>query len=107
VGCILGTLLTKPEEDEVLMKFYKQVRPWGFWKPIHQKVLQLDPAFKSDANFKRDMFNVAVGIVWQTSLVALPIFIVVREKGSMVSALAILLVSSLVLRKTWWKNITD
>ncbi|HOT96904.1 MAG TPA: Na+:solute symporter [bacterium] len=107
VGSILGALLSKPEEEEILIKFYKQVRPWGFWKPIHARVVAMDPSFVSDANFKRDMFNVLIGIVWQTSLVILPIFIVIREKASMLETLGVLIVSSLILHRTWWKNITD
>ena len=31
VGCLIGTLFSKPESDETLKKFYKNVRPWGFW----------------------------------------------------------------------------
>jgi hypothetical protein len=104
---VLGTLLTKPEGDEILMKFYRQVRPWGFWKPVHEKVVQADPTFKSDANFKRDMFNIFIGIIWQTSLVVLPLYIVIREKKSMFEAITVLVITSLILRKTWWSKITD
>jgi solute:Na+ symporter, SSS family len=107
VGCVVGTLLTKPEEDEILIRFYKQVRPWGFWKPIHAKVVAADPAFKSDANFKRDMFNVAIGIAWQTSLIVVPIFLVIREGRSMIEAIVVLVITSLILKKTWWNKITD
>jgi SSS family solute:Na+ symporter len=107
VGCILGTLLTKPEEDEVLMKFYRQVRPWGFWKPIHAKVVKADPKFKSDANFKRDAFNVVIGIIWQTSLVVLPVYLVIRAKAPFFETAAVLVITSLILKKTWWNKITD
>jgi solute:Na+ symporter, SSS family len=106
-GCVLGTLLTKPEGDEILMRFYRQVRPWGFWKPVHEKVVQADPTFKSDANFKRDMFNIFIGIIWQTSLVVLPLYIVIREQKSMFEAITVLVITSLILKKTWWNKITD
>jgi len=107
VGCVLGTLLTKAENDEILMKFYRQVRPWGFWQPVHAKVVQADPAFVSDANFKRDMFNIVIGIIWQTSLVVLPLYIVIREKTPALEAIIVLVITSLILRKTWWSKITD
>jgi Na+/proline symporter len=107
VGCLLGTLLTKPEGDEILMKFYRQVRPWGFWKPVHEKVVRADPTFRSDANFKRDMFNIFIGIIWQTSLVVLPLYIVIREQKSMFEAITVLVITSLILKKTWWNKITD
>jgi len=28
-GCLIGTLLTKPEDDAILMDFYRRVRPWA------------------------------------------------------------------------------
>ena len=69
IGCLAGTLLTKPEDDEVLKKFYRTVNPWGFWGPIREKVVAEDPDFKPNDDFVHDMINVAVGIVWQLSLV--------------------------------------
>src|SRR5512140_1633097 len=69
VGCIIGSLTTVPEPDEVLMKFYMQVRPWGFWKPVLKKVQLFYPEFQPNPNFWRDMFNVAIGIIWQLSIV--------------------------------------
>ena len=66
-------------DDEVLMDFYRRVRPWGFWGPVLRKVLAEDPDFKRNKDFFRDMFNIAVGIVWQIALVALPLYIVIRE----------------------------
>jgi len=51
-----------------------KTRPWGFWGPILKKVHADDPNFKPNPDFFRDMFNIVVGIVWQTSLVAMPIF---------------------------------
>lgn len=107
VGCLLGTSLSKPENDEILIKFYKQVRPWGFWKPIHNKVVALDPSFQSDANFKLDMFNVVMGTIWQTSLVVIPIYIVLREKMPFFEAIAVLIITSLILKKTWWNKLTE
>jgi SSS family solute:Na+ symporter len=106
-GCILGTFLSKPEDENILIKFYKQVRPWGFWKPVHAKVLQQDPNFKSDADFKLDLFNVVIGIIWQTSLIVLPIYIVLRAGVPFFEAAVILLVTSLILKKTWWNKLTD
>jgi len=74
MGCLLGTLLTKPEDDAVLKDFYRRVRPWGFWGPVLKKVLAEDPSFKRNKDFFRDMFNIGVGIVWQVALVALPLW---------------------------------
>jgi Na+/proline symporter len=106
-GCIVGSYLTKPEPDEVLIEFYMRVKPWGFWKPVLRKVRQRHPEFQPNKNFGRDMFNVAVGIVWQTSLVALPIYLVIHESSSMFVTLAIVVVTSAILKFTWWDTLDD
>ncbi len=106
-GCIAGSYLTRAEPDEVLIEFYMRVKPWGFWKPVLEKVRQRYPEFQPNRNFKRDMFNVAVGIVWQTSLVALPIYLVIHESSSMFVTLAIVLVTSAILKFTWWDTLDD
>ena len=36
------SLLTPPEDVAVLKHFYLQVRPWGFWRPIHELVAAED-----------------------------------------------------------------
>ena len=107
VGCLLGTLLTKPEDDAVLMDFYRRVRPWGFWGPVLKKVLAEDPSFKRNKDFGRDMFNIAVGIVWQVSLVALPLYIVIREFFRAGLALAIILATSAILKFTWYDHLNE
>ena len=106
-GCLLGTLLTKPEDDEVLKAFYRRVRPWGFWGPILAKVQAEDPSFQPNPDFVRDMFNVVVGIAWQTSLIALPIYVVIRRYDMAMIALAVVVVTSIALKFFWYDHLTD
>ena len=105
IGCLLGTLLTKPESDEVLMDFYRRVRPWGFWGPVLKKVLAEDPGFKRNKDFLRVMFNIVVGIVWQIALVALPLYIVIKEFQRAAITLAVVLGSSAILKFTWFDHL--
>jgi solute:Na+ symporter, SSS family len=107
IGCILGTLLTKPEDDETLKHFYKNVRPWGFWKPVYKMVLKDDPNFEPNRDFPRDMFNVVIGICWQSALVAFPIFLVLRYWTPFFIALGIILVTSAILKLNWWNKLKD
>jgi Na+/proline symporter len=106
-GSILGTLLTEPEDDETLKSFYKSVRPWGFWKPVHKKVVLDDPSFEGNRDFWKDMFNIVVGIVWQTSLIAFPIFLVLREWPQFIIAIGIMIVTSVILKLSWWNKLKD
>lgn len=102
---IITSLLTKPDDEETLKNFYRTVRPWGFWKPIHKKVVAEHPEFLENRNFKRDMTNVAVGIVWQMPLAVIPIFLVIREYKAMWISIAVLLVTSIFLKKNWYDKL--
>lgn len=105
IGCFLGTLLSAPEDKEVLISFYTTVRPWGFWGPIRKLVTESDPTFKPNRNFRRDMFNVTVGIVWQLTLTVLPVYIVIREWGWAAGTLAILIATSVTLKLSWYNKL--
>jgi Na+/proline symporter len=105
VGCIVGTLQTKPEDDAVLKDFYKRVKPWGFWGPIRDQVMREDPSFKPNPDFARDMFNIVVGIAWQTSLVAFPVYIVIRRYDISAYAMVVVAVTSTILKFTWYDHL--
>jgi solute:Na+ symporter, SSS family len=105
IGCFIGSLTTPPESDAVLMRFYMQVRPWGFWSPILKKVRTVYPDFQSNKNFSRDIFNVLVGVLWQTSLVTIPIALVTQQHMIFTIALCIMLAMSVILKITWWNNL--
>jgi solute:Na+ symporter, SSS family len=107
IGCVIGSLMTEPEPDEVLMRFYMQVRPWGFWKPVLAKVKVFYPDFQPNRNFKMDFFNVLVGIFWQTSLVVLPIALVTQQHMVFTIALSITLTMSVILKFTWWNKLDE
>ncbi len=106
-GCYLGTYLTKPTDEKTLMSFYRTVRPWGFWKPVYEKVKAVDPSFERNRNFGRDMVNVVVGTIWQTALVIIPFYIVLMKKGPFFITLAIILVTSWFLKKNWLDKLSE
>ncbi len=106
-GAVLGTLLTKPTDEATLKEFYKTVNPWGFWGPIKQKVMAENPGFVPNKNFKRDMFNVVIGTIAQTALVALPIYLVLKQTLPLVVTIAITIVCGFILKKTWWDKLPE
>lgn len=105
LGSIAGTLLTEREPDDVLKRFYRQVRPWGFWGPIREKVMAEDPAFVPNREAGRDALNVAVGIVWQITLVTIPLYTVLRDMKGLWISLGVLLVTSLFLKRNWFDRL--
>ncbi|MGE5315137.1 MAG: sodium:solute symporter family protein [Acidobacteriota bacterium] len=106
-GCIVGSLATAPESDRVLMRFYMQVRPWGFWKPVLRKVRLLYPEFSPNPFFKRDMFNVITGVVWQTSLVMMPIALITHQYAILSGTVISIVVTSVILKISWWDRLDE
>ncbi len=104
---ILVSIRTEPDDEALLKTFYRRVRPWGLWRPIHEKVVAENPEFTRNPNFKRDMLNIVIGIVLQTSLVALPILFVVKEFTAALVALGLIVASATILKKTWYDKICD
>jgi SSS family solute:Na+ symporter len=104
-GTVGGSLLTKPEEPTVLLDFYTRTRPWGWWRPIRELAVLRDPDFQPNRDFGVDVFNVLIGIAWQTSFVALPIYVVIQQWHEVVICLAIIAVTSAILKRTWYDRL--
>lgn len=107
IGCIAGSLFTEADDMEVLKNFYLKVRPWGFWKPVYELVHAENAAVEPNRDFKRDMFNVAIGIIWQTALTATGIYLVIEEFTYMSICIAVVLVTSWILKISWYDAMKD
>ena len=107
VGTVAGSLLTKPEEESVLVDFYVCTRPWGWWGPIHRAAVRRDPSFQANRDFGWDMFNVVVGVVWQTAFVVLPIYAVIHHWTGMYVCLTTIIVTSAILKRTWYNRLPN
>ncbi len=106
-GCLLGTFLTKPTDENTLKEFYKTIRPWGFWNPVYEKVKAEYPHFEKNKNFWKDMFNILIGIIGQTAIVAMPVFFVIKEWNSFFITIAIIAVAFIIMKRTWWDKLED
>ena len=66
-----------------------------------------DPNFKRNKEFKRDSFNVVIGVIAQTALVILPIYLVLGQVLPMSITIVITIVSLLILKRTWWDKLSN
>jgi solute:Na+ symporter, SSS family len=105
IGAVVGSLFSKPEDENVLVDFYTRTRPWGWWGPIRDLAVSRDPEFQPNRDFGLDVFNVIVGVIWQTSFVALPIYLVIRQWHEVMICLAIIAVTSTILKRTWYDRL--
>ncbi|WP_242084365.1 sodium:solute symporter family protein [Aestuariivivens sediminis] len=101
LGSFLGTWLTPATNMETLKSFYSNVRPWGWWDPVY-KILKIeDDSFKKNTGFTSDMLNCAIGIVWQSSMILLPIYFMVRDYPKALWTLFVFAITSIILKFTW------
>jgi len=107
MGCIVGTFMKPADDIEVLQKFYLKTRPWGFWKPVHDSLIVDFPYLEENNSFWRDMINCAIGMVWQTSLTALPIFVVIQDFKKAGVAGLVIIITSAILKINWYDKIED
>ncbi len=107
VGCFVGTYSAPATDMQVLKNFYSTVRPWGFWKPVHEEVMKENPAFEPNRRFKLDMFNVVIGVIAQCCLTILPMYIVLWMKLPLLITVLILIVIVLILKRTWWDKLEN
>ena len=106
-GGIIGTYMAPPTDIETLKKFYKSVRPWGFWGPVRELVIAENPGFNAKSTFKKDMWNVALGVVIQTGLVAFPIYLVLMDPMGMAVTGTIIAVFGYLLKRSWWDRLHE
>jgi Na+/proline symporter len=106
-GSVIGSYATAPTNMTVLRSFYTTVRPWGFWGPVKAIVMEGDPSFVPNKNFKLNMFNVIIGTITQCSLTILPMYLILAQKTSLIVTIAILVVTITILKKTWWDKLKD
>jgi solute:Na+ symporter, SSS family len=107
IGSLVGTYTAPPVDAVILQQFYRQVRPWGLWKPVHAQVVAADPGFEPNRRFKLDMFNVVLGIIAQCCLTLLPMYVVLWLKLPLLITVAILVVIVLILKRTWWNKLEN
>ena len=100
-GSFLGTFLSDPTDMQTLKSFYKSVRPWGWWKPVYQELINEGQSIQKNTDFWKDMLNCVIGIVWQSSMIVLPIYFVIRDHPKTIIALTVFIITSITLKYTW------
>jgi solute:Na+ symporter, SSS family len=106
-GCLAGTYTAPPADAAVLNNFYRTVRPWGFWKPVHDRVVAEDPGFEPNKRFGLDMFNVVLGIIAQLCLTVLPMYIVLGMQLPLLVTIVLIAIIAIILKRTWWNKLEN
>ncbi len=105
VGMIAGTYLSPPTDDKVLFEFYKRTRPFGFWKPVRQK---MDPGILAqiDKENHRDIISTFFAVPWQVILFLTGMAIVIKRWDEFAWLFALLVILSAALYFNWFRHLS-
>ena len=106
-GSVIGSYAAPPTDTATLKAFYRNVRPWGFWKPVHHQVVAEDPSFVGNKNFRLNSFNIVLGMIGQTGLTLLPMYVILWLKVPLLITVALLALIAVILKKTWWDKLDE
>jgi hypothetical protein len=102
-GTIMGCLLTKPTDLDVLVHFYKKTRPFGLWGPV-RKYLHEEQLDYIDSENRKDMLSVPFAFIYQVMLFMIPMQIIIHSFSSLAWSLPLFITGCLGMYFLWYKN---
>jgi Na+/proline symporter len=104
VTTIIG-FIAEPTDMEVLVKFYSNVRPFGFWKPVREEAVQRGLVAAKDKMPSIDALNGILSAAFQITIALIPFYAFLRMWSKFYIWLAVGLALVVVLYFTWYKNL--
>ena len=98
-------LIFKPTDQEVLIKFYSRVKPFGFWSPIRKAAVEQGIM---EANNREPFWDAANGLiipVFQFALALVPFYLFLRNWNQFWLWIGVTATVGLVLYFTWYKKL--
>jgi SSS family solute:Na+ symporter len=103
---ILGALATQPVKKEILVSFYRSVRPFGMWKPIREKSgLSFQDLSKKSENASMTIINVVLGMIAIAGAYLFPMYLVGHWYTQAIFWLSLGLAAAITLRFTWYNHL--
>jgi SSS family solute:Na+ symporter len=105
---VLGALATQPVKTEILVSFYRSIRPFGLWKPIRENAgLSLQELSKKSENASRTFTNVILGMIAITGTYLFPMYLVGHWYAQAIFWLSLGLTAAITLKFTWYNHLPD
>jgi hypothetical protein len=103
---IVGTLVTQPVRQEILISFYRSIRPFGLWRPVREDagISNLGLPKKSD-NAPRTFINVGLGMVAIVGAYLFPMYLVGHWYTQSILWLCAGVIAAIVLKFTWYDHL--
>jgi hypothetical protein len=108
LASIIGSLVTAPVNADVLVSFYRTVRPFGWWKPVKEKALQglsPDVSLPKSEGTLRAVINTCLGVIAITGFYLFPMYLTGHWHLPAFVCLFIALLCSAILYVTWYPHL--
>jgi len=106
LGMVIGTYLSKPTPDSVLLEFYKRTRPFGFWKPVRQK-LAAEKLEEINKENRRDILSTFFAVPWQVVLFLTGMAVIMKRWDEFAWLLVLLVALSTGLYFNWFRHLSQ
>ena len=106
LAAVAVTLLTRPVSAEVLVAFYRTVRPFGAWGAVRsQTPLPADEAAARSESIALAVLNTLLGIVAISGMYLFPMYLVGHWHGRALLCLGAAVAAAAALYFTWYKRL--
>jgi Na+/proline symporter len=103
-GTVLGTFLGKPTGMDILINFYKTIKPFGVWGPVRRACAADFVAAEKKEN-RRNILLLLPACLWQATIFWIMVALVAKKWDSFAAAIILEVVLSFILYKYWYKNL--
>lgn len=103
-GAVLGSLLTKPTDENVLINFYMKTKPFGFWGK-YKDMLDTETRAKMSKEHFNDLMALPFVIAWQYLLLLMPVLLVAGNFKQFKVVAVLFLISLAGIYIFWYRNL--
>lgn len=104
---IVVSLLTEPVEAAHIDRFYRNVRPFGFWGGIRERAMASGEPANAPLKLRYIPINIVLGVVATYSLYLVPVCAIGHWFGEAAIALGVFAVCVIVLYFTWFRTLPE
>ena len=106
LGMVIGTYLSEPTDESVLLEFYKRTRPFGYWKPIRRK-LAAEKLQQINKENRRDILSTFFAVPWQIVLFLTGMAVIMKRWDEFTWLLILLIALSTGLYFNWFRHLSQ
>ncbi|MBT4485333.1 MAG: hypothetical protein HOC71_16825 [Candidatus Latescibacteria bacterium] len=106
IASIAISLLTHPVNEQVLVTFFKTIRPFGLWQPVRERSgLPASELLKKSEKPALAILNTLLGMIAVTGYYLFPMYLTGHWHKYALICLATAIATTVILVFTWYRNL--